>query len=327
MATIAIAVFLAIFTLTAAAVLLARFILDRVQPQGLEPDSVPVSAPAGAAFFLEEDGPLLLREAEVSSISPWAWLLERCNITQRLKEALAEADVPWTPGRMSLGMLLCGTVAWVVLHQISWLPVWASAVLVLLAAHIPYLYVLNQKEKRLAKLEEQLPDALESMARALRAGHPFAAALDNVAQQTAAPLGRELRKVFAEGALGAPWDRALEAMAQRLPLPEVCMFVAAVVMQSRSGGNLAEVLDKLGESLREGGAIRGEVKSLSAQGRFAGYILTALPFGIAAMLFVVNPPFLLVLTQEEMGRTMLVCSFLGLVAAHFIIRKLVDIRL
>lgn len=323
MAPIAILVFLAIFTVTAIAVVIARLVLDRLQPEAVEPE--PVAALSG--LLMDDDGPLLLREAEVSSISLWAWLLGRFNVTERLKEALAEADVPWTAGRMSLGMLLCGTVSWAMLHQISWLPAWAVAAMCLLAAHGPYFYVLQRKQKRRDQIEEQMPDALESMARALRAGHPFAGALDAVAQQTPNPLGRELRKVFAEGALGAPWDRALEALAQRMPLPEVCMFVAAVVMQSRSGGNLAEVLDKLSEAMRDGAAVRGEVKSISAQGRFAGYILTALPFGIAAILFVVNPHFILTLTQEETGRTMLAMSFLGLVAAHFIIRKLVDIRL
>lgn len=320
----AIFVFLATFTLAAVAVWIARMVMDR--RGGGEPD---VEQPAAIPTFYadEDDSPLLKREAEVSSISVWAWVLERFNLVERVKRTLAAADMDWTVGRTTLSMLVSATVAWAILSQIPWLPLWGLAVLGVLVGMTPYFYIGKRKDKRWEKIEEQFPDALESLARALRAGHPFAGALDHVASQTPNPLGKELKRTFAEGALGAPWERALENLAERLPLQEVCIFVSAVQMQGKSGGNLSEVLEKLSENMREAAALKGEVKAMSGQGRMAGYILSALPLVITGFMFYVNPTFLNPLFTEEIGRKMVTGAIIGLIAAHFVIKKLVDIRL
>lgn len=316
-------VFLATFTLAAVAVWIARLVMDRRSGE------VEVDEPAALPSFYadEEDSPLLRREAEVSSISGWAWVLERFNLVERVKRTLVEADMDWTVGRTTLSMLVSATVTWAILSQIPWLPLWGLAILGTLVGMTPYFYIGRRKEKRWGKIEDQFPDAMESLARALRAGHPFAGALDHVASQTPNPLGKELKRTFAEGALGAPWERALENLAERLPLQEVCIFVSAVQMQSKSGGNLSEVLEKLSENMREAAALRGEVKAMSGQGRMAGYILSALPVVITGFMFYVNPTFLDPLFTEDIGRKMVTGAVIGLIAAHFVIRKLVDIRL
>ncbi len=320
----AILVFLATFALAAVAVWIARTIMERNAPGEPAVDE-PVAFPS---FYAEDDdSPLLRREAEVSSISVWAWVLERFNLVERVKMTLVQADMDWTVGRTTLSMLVSATVVWAVLSPISWLPLWGQAALALLAGLSPYFYIQKRKDKRWTKIEEQFPDALESLARALRAGHPFAGALDHVASQTPNPLGKELKRTFAEGALGAPWDRALENLAERLPLQEVCIFVSAVQMQGKSGGNLSEVLEKLSENMREAAALRGEVKAMSGQGRMAGYILSVLPVAIAGFMFYVNPSFLQPLFTEEIGRKLVTGAVIGLIAAHFVIKKLVDIRL
>lgn len=316
-------VFLVTFSLAVVAVWIARMVMERM---GMVDDEEEERVPM-PSFLDEEDSPILLREAQVSSISLWAWLLERFDFVNRLKLTLAQADLNWTVGRVTASMLLCGAVGFAILSGIQWLPVWGIALLAIPVAMIPHYYIVRRKNHRWAQIEEQFPDAIESMSRALRAGHPFASALDTVGNQTPNPLGRELRKTFAEGALGLPWERALGNLTERLPMQEVSLFAAAVGMQSKSGGNLSEVLDKLSENMREGAAIRGEVRSLSAQGRTAGYILTALPIGITMVMMYVNPTFLDPLFQEEAGRIMLLCAVLGLIVAHLVIRKLVDIRL
>ncbi|MCZ2151562.1 MAG: type II secretion system F family protein [Bryobacterales bacterium] len=316
-------VFLATFSLAVVAVWIARMVMERL---GVVDEEEEQQAPV-PSFLDEEDSPILLREAQVSSISLWAWLLERFDFVNRLKLTLAQADLNWTVGRVTASMLLAGAVGFAILSGIQWLPVWGIALLAIPIAMIPHFYIVRRKNRRWEQIEEQFPDAIESMSRALRAGHPFASALDTAGNQTPNPLGRELRKTFAEGALGLPWERALENLTARLPMQEVSLFAAAVQMQSRSGGNLSEVLDKLSENMREGAAIRGEVRSLSAQGRAAGYILTALPAGITIVMMYVNPTFLDPLFQEEAGRIMLLCAVFGLIVAHLVIRKLVDIRL
>ncbi len=320
----AILVFLATFTLAAIAVWIARMVMDRganTETAVEEPEAIP-------SFYLEEDdSPLLRREAEVSSISVWAWVLERFNLVEHVKKTLVAADMDWTVGRTTLSMLVSATVAWAVLSQIPFLPGWGLLVLAILIGMTPYFYIGKRKTKRWDRIEEQFPDALESLARALRAGHPFAGALDHVASQTPNPLGKELKRTFAEGALGAPWERALENLAERLPIQEICIFVSAVQMQSKAGGNLSEVLEKLSENMRESAALKGEVKAMSGQGRMAGYILSVLPIAISGLMFYVNPTFLDPLFTEDIGRKMLTGAIIGVIAAHFVIKKLVDIRL
>ena len=316
-------VFLATFLLAAIAVWIARLVMDhssKAESAGAESESFP-------AFFPDEESLLLRPQDEVSSISVWAWILERFDIVERVKKALLEADMDWTVGRTTLSMLVSATVSWAILSQFSWLPAWAILIAAILIGTAPYFYILRRKTKRWEKIEEQFPDALESLARALRAGHPFAGALDHVATHTPNPLGKELKRTFAEGALGAPWERALENLAGRLPIQEICIFVAAVQMQSRSGGNLSEVLEKLSENMREAAALKGEVKAMSGQGRMAGYILSVLPIAIAGIMYYVNPGFLEPLFTEDIGRKLLTGAVIGLIAAHFVIKKLVDIRL
>ena len=321
MAGLALLVFLAIFTLAAIAVLLTRFLMDRMGADAAA-DVRPIWKTDD-----EDEESYLLRQAEVSSISPWAWMLRRFNLVDRLNKQLVAADLNWSVGRVSLAMLLCGTVALAALLQVSWLPFWADLLFAGLASQIPYFYISHHTEKRRRQIEEQFPDALDSLARAMRAGYAFGGAFDNVAEQTPSPLGKELKQTAAEGALGVPWDQALGAMMTRLPLQEVCVFVAAVRMQSKSGGNLSEVLEKLAENMRESAALAGEVRAISAQGRFAGYILTALPVAIGGILYLVSPDLIKVLVTDPTGKMLLTGSILGVVAAHFVIRKLVDIKL
>jgi tight adherence protein B len=313
--------FLVTFTLAAAAVWAVRAATDRFSGESREVEE------ESAMPIFRDDASFLLRDTQVSSISVWAWLLSRFDVIEKLELLLSQADMRWNVGRVTLTMLLCATCAVAVLNEIRWMPFWGVLLLAGLAGMTPYLYIVRRKEKRWRLIEEQFADALESLARAMRAGHPFAGALDNVANQSPNPLGKELRRTFSEGAFGATWDEALDNLCGRLPLQEVCMFAAAVQMQSKSGGNLSEVLEKLAENMRESAALRGEVRSLSAQGRTAGFILSALPFAIAFFTFVVNPNFLQPLFTEEIGRIALTSSLIGLVVAHFVIRKLVDIKL
>lgn len=314
--------FVITFLLAAAAVWAARLLMERAGGETQDAEDE-----ATAPIFLQEEASLLLQDTQVSSISVWAWLLSRFDFIEKLRLLLHQADLRWSAGRVTLTMLLSATCAMAVLNEIRWMPFWGALLLAALAGTIPYLYVVRRKEIRWRLIEEQFADALESLARAMRAGHPFAGALDNVANQSPNPLGKELKRTFSEGAFGATWDEALNNLCERLPLQEVCMFAAAVQMQTKAGGNLSEVLEKLAENMREGAALRGEVRSLSAQGRTAGYILSALPFAIALFTFMVNPSFLDPLFTEEAGRIALTSSLIGLVLAHFVIRKLVDIKL
>ncbi|MDX2152895.1 MAG: type II secretion system F family protein [Bryobacteraceae bacterium] len=269
----------------------------------------------------------LLREERVSSISFWARLLNRFQASDTLRSHIQQAGLNWSVGRLTAMMLLSGTVGFAVTSSISWLPSFASIGGTLGLAASPYLYVRGRRRRRFRAFESQFPDALDSIARALRAGHPFSAGLDLLGSEYPAPLGLEMRRTYEEWKLGSSWEQALAGLAERVPLPSVSLFSGAVKLQSRTGGKLNEVLAKLSETMREANALEDEVRAIAAHGKLTGAILSALPLFIAGMLFFVNPDYLLTLTRHEIGRTLIAVSLALLIAAHFVIRKLVEIRL
>lgn len=324
-ALLATLVFFGTFVAAAVAVLVSNLFFERRELA--KPVALNIETEPPEPELLGDEQPALLREQELSTISPLARLLEKFDFIDILENNILEAGLNLSVGRATGLMLLCGAVGIAIANSVSWPPVIVKLAFALFASSIPYLFILSRRGKRRKLLREQFPEAIDTMARAMRAGHPFAGALDLAASQTPMPLGKELRKTVAEGAFGMPWNQALDNLAKRLRLQDVSIFVAAVQIQSRTGGNLSEVFDKLSENMREAAAVRGEVESFSNQGRLAGKILTVLPVVIAGMMFAVNPAFLMPLIEETTGRYMLSGAVIGLVAAHFVIQKLVDIRL
>jgi tight adherence protein B len=223
-------------------------------------------------------------------------------------------------------MLLSGGVALAVFLKIPFLPGWADAVGAAGVAWLPCLYVRHRRRKRMAAMEEQLPDAMDFLARSLRAGHPFSAALEMLGNEKMAPLAAEIKKAVDERRLGMSWETAFENLCRRIPLQEMSVFAAAVQLQSRTGGKLSEVLVKIAENLREASALRGEVRSISAHGRLTGLILTLLPVIIVIMMSIVNPYYLGILVAHPRGKDLIAAAIGCLILAHLIIRRMVAIR-
>ena len=276
-----------------------------------------------AGLVLGDDSPLFRKE-RLSTLNFWENVLARLDFVEILMARMAQADLSWSAGRVTLVMLLLGTVVGVMAAGIA--PAWAAVGLGSGAALLPYAYVLRVRDKRFRKFTEHFPDVLDSLARALRAGHPLSATLDLVAQEASEPVASEMKKVAAEAKLGIGWQRALESLAQRVPLLEVNLFAAAVTLHSRTGGKLSEVLTGLAATMRENLALQGEVRALSAHGKLTGVILSAVPVCIAGTMAVVNPNYMLILYRHPWGQTLISIAVLSLVAAHFVIRKLVDVK-
>ncbi|WP_051669384.1 type II secretion system F family protein [Bryobacter aggregatus] len=278
--------------------------------------------------FAGRDGePLLLRTETVSSISFWATLLERFRFVPNLRRLISEAGLSWSVGRFTAMMLLAGASMGVILSRLAWLPllgVLCGAVLAMLA---PFFYVRSKRQKRFLLFEENFPDALDTLGRAMRAGHALAAGIELVAYEAAQPVSGEFRIVLEEWKLGRSWDQALDHLVQRIPLVSVSLFVAAVRMQSRTGGKLHEILTRISEGVRDSGALEGEVRAISAHGKLTGAVLTVLPIGIAVMLHSTAPGYLDILNDNPVGRYMVVAAVILLIAAHFVIRKILDIRI
>ena len=270
--------------------------------------------------------PLLLRQQLLSTISVWHLLLARFDFVEILKLRIAEAGLKWSVGRVTLTMLLAGSASAAILFWADWAPLVSAPLAGAAAGLAPYLYILRTRKKRLGQIEEQFPDALDSLSRAMRAGHPFAAGMHLVANEAAEPLASEIRRSCDEWRLGLPWNESLENFARRLPLLEIRLFVAAVVLQSRFGGKLNEILEELAKTIRDSIALRGDVQAISAQGRLTGVILTILPIGITAVMFVTSPAYIGVLLRHPYGKYLIAGAIISLVLGHLTIRRIVNVK-
>jgi tight adherence protein B len=264
----------------------------------------------------------ILRDQAVSTVHFWQTLLSHFDFVNGLRATLLQANLGWSVGRLTLAMLLCGTVALLVGE--TTLPMWTVPFGAAAAASLPFLYVRSRRAQRQRLFREQFPDALDSLARALRAGYPVSQAISVVAQEATGPLATELRRMSAEANLGTGWATALEGLAERMPVLEVHLFGSALALHAKTGGKLSEVLSDMATNVREGLALESEVRALAAHGRLTGIILTILPVGIAAIMTVVSPEYMRTLYEHPWGKALIAASALCLLAAHWVIGKLVD---
>jgi tight adherence protein B len=202
---------------------------------------------------------------------------------------------------------------------------WALA-LGLVAAAAPPQYLVYQRAKRLQRIEYQLPDALDLIGRALRAGHSLSSAIQAAGEELPEPIGSEFRQVFDEINYGVATPVALENLARRVPSVDLGFFVVSVLIQRETGGNLAEVLDNISGIVRDRLTLLGKVKALSAEGRFSGVVLAMLPFATGTLLYLVQPDFMIVLWVEPIGRIMVAVGAVLMLMGGLWMRKIVRIR-
>ncbi len=237
---------------------------------------------------------------------------------------IKQADIKLTVGNFFLMSAGCGVVAYFVVWALARMHLLALAVAAA-AAFIPYFYVRHQRNQRIWKFEEQFPEAIDLIARALRAGHAFTTALAMVADEIPQPVGAEFRLLYDRQNYGMPLDEALRDFAERVPLLDARFFVTAVLMQRETGGNLAEVLDNLATVIRERFKVKRQVRVLTAHGRITGWILAGLPPGLALALFIMTPQHLQMLIEDPLGVRMIVGAITLQIIGTFLIRKLVNI--
>lgn len=311
-------VFVTTFLAAALAVLIGWFALQRIGAEARAED---------LSEHLLDDGPRLLRDEALSSISPWARILEHSDFVRIMQRHLLQAGLTWSVGRITLLMLLSSSIALGFAMQFEWIPAWADLLIALMVGAVPYLFILRARRKRFREFEENFPDALDSLARSLRAGHPFPTAMEILAEECEQPVASEMHQTAIEGNLGTSWEQALHNLAERVPLLEVNMFASAVQLQNRTGGKLNEVLTGLAENMRESVALKGEVRALAAHGKLTGAVLTILPIAIAIVMTIVNPSYFVVFMHYPSAKYLIAGAVACLVAAHFVIRRIVDIKI
>jgi len=252
-------------------------------------------------------------------------LLDRLRLREAAGRLLETAAVKWGPAGLlqrSIAFFLAGFMIATVMTGNA-LPLVALAAGTVLGL-TPLWYVRRRARGRVAAFEEQFPDCLEFVSRSMRAGHAFSVAIDMVHHEFSDPLAGELRRVFEEQNLGQPLEIVLRKLCHRVPSMDVQFFVSAVLLQKRTGGNLAELLDKLAQLMRERAKLRARIRAVSAQGLMSGRILSAIPAGVAALMFGVNPQYARFFVDDPVGHQLLAAG-LGLqLVGYLIIRKIVS---
>jgi tight adherence protein B len=276
--------------------------LERLSAEGLE------SIAPGAGKLFRRD---MLADA--------SWIRVLSDHLPQLKDLqhrLEQAALSWT---VKSFLLLCGGLALAtglgtVLLTGKLLYGAAAAPLGLA---LPFLYVGRRRRKRLEAFEERFPEAIDLLGRAIRAGHPLSSGLKMVAEEMADPISTEFRQVFEEQRFGLPFEDSVTLLADRLPLPDVRIFVTALLIQREVGGNLAEILDNLSSIIRQRFTLRRHVRVLTAEGRLSGYVLTVLPVGIGLWIFLTNPDYVMLLFQHPAGKIMVtgavIMQFVGFI--------------
>jgi len=254
-------------------------------------------------------------------------LLRRFRLRGRLQELLEHAGLRWPVARLArlalTGVLLGFSAAWYSLPP----PLDHVAFITgPLCGALPLLYVWRKSRKRLRKFEEQFPDGLEFVARAMRAGHAFSVSLEMLHREFDEPLCGEFRRTFDEQNLGLPLEVALEKLAARVRLLDVQFFVSAVTLQKRTGGNLAEVLEKLAYLIRERFKLRGRIRAISAHGRMTGTALSLIPAAVCVMMFYVNPQYVMFFIHDPTGQWMMGGAIGLQLVGYAVIKKIVSIE-
>jgi tight adherence protein B len=190
----------------------------------------------------------------------------------------------------------------------------------------PFGWLVLRKRKRIKKFTSQMPDALELVGRALRAGHGLASGLSVVSEEMPAPISYEFGRIFEEQNLGIPLEDALRGLADRVPTMDVRFFVTAVIIQRATGGDLAEVLDKIGRLIRERFQILGQVQALTGEGRISGIVLLAMPPALLAFVYTTNPEYASKLFTTEMGKKMMIGTGILQVLGAIAIKKIITIK-
>lgn len=270
----------------------------------------------------------LLRELEPDKPTGIKGMLKSFQFTRHADEQLQQAGLGWSSSRLLAAMGLAaipglgvGAVLPVLLNG----PVTAVVLGVTFAA-APYLYVRHARKKRMDMMEEQLPEALDFLARSMRAGHAFTISMEMLGEELAEPLGQEFRTLFNEQNLGAPLDVALRNFAQRVPILDVRFFSSSVLLQRQTGGNLSEILSRLAYIIRERFRLRGQVKACSAHGRMTASILTALPICTMLGLLVVAPGYLQGMAADSDGKWLIGGSIVAQILGNFFIKKIINIK-
>ena len=267
----------------------------------------------------------LLRDEQLSEIPALDTLLRRSARITDLQKMLAQAGIDVRAGNF-LGISALTAVGATILAYALSKRVEAAWIALLVGFVLPYSYASIRRNKRFEKFEELFPEAIDTLARAVRAGHAFTTALEMITAEIAEPIAGEFRQLYEEQKFGMPVRDALLNLTDRVPLVDVKFFVTAVMLQRETGGNLAEILDNLSYVIRERFKIQRQVRVYTAQGRLTMALLMGMPPIIVTVMLLLNPSFIRPLFSDPIGHTLLVLGITLQTIGYFVIRKIIRIQ-
>ena len=269
---------------------------------------------------------LLRRIVPVSSVPALQKTLSGAAVTRVASGLLQQADLSITVGHLLLGMVFAALLGFAITLWLTFL--WLAAVIVgVVLGMAPWMVVKLMARRRVQKFEEQFPEAIELIARALRAGHAFTTGLGMAAEELRDPVRAEFRLLHDRQNFGMPMSEAMKSLGERVPLLDARFFVTAVLTQRESGGNLSEVLDSLAALIRDRFRLRRQVRAMSAHGRITGWVLGSLPFAIAGLLFLIAPDHIGKLFTDSLGQRMLAVVAVLQVIGFYAMSRIIDIEI
>ena len=274
-----------------------------------------------------EDIEVVLARNELMSEIPWVnRVLIRLQAALHLKQMLDQADLHITPSRLLMFSGMAGMLAALAASMIS-ISILVMVVSGLVAAALPFVHVYWKRKKRFERFLEHLPDALDLMSRALAAGHAFSEAMLMVSAEMPEPISTEFRKTYEEQNLGLSLKLALENLTARIPLLDLKMCVTAVLIQRETGGNLAEILEKVAHTIRERFRIMGDLKTLTTSSRMSAWLLCGLPIFVTFVITAMNPEYMSILWRDPRGHYLIAVALLLQTTGMLIVKKILNIKI
>jgi len=291
----------------------ARLIKERLAEERKGPD------------LAAEEELALVRDEQLSNIPALEGLLRRSAQVSAIHDTLAQAGMTMRAGNF-LGLSALASVAATILVYALTRRVEFAWVGMVVGFLLPYSYISFKRTQRFQKFDELFPEAIDTLARAVRAGHAFTTALEMISAEVSEPVAGEFRQLFEEQKFGMPVRDALMNLTERMPSVDVKFFVTAVMLQRETGGNLAEILDNLSYVIRERFKIQRQVRVYTAQGRLTMGLLMGMPPIIVAVMMTLNPGFIRPLFADPIGHVLLVAGLTLQTVGYFVIRKIIRIQ-
>ena len=274
-----------------------------------------------------DDVDVVLARNELMSEIPWInRTLVSMQSALQLKRMLDQADLHITPSRLLMFSFMSGLLGALAASVVTiFIPLMILAGLV--TASLPLIHVWWRRKKRFDAFLEHLPDSLDLMSRALSAGHAFPEALHMVSQEMPEPIATEFRKAYEEQNLGLSLKLAMENLTQRIPILDLKLCVTAIMIQRETGGNLAEILEKVAYTIRERFRILGDLKTLTTSSRMSAWLLCGLPIFVALVVTVMNPEYMSVLWKDQRGHYLIAAAMFLQISGMLIVRKILQIKI